>query len=196
MFALNGSHTLIRLSDKSKLTLNGETRLYPGSSLILVGNGRLTLGNNFRMNQQSLIFCGYSVTFGNNCSIGWQCQIYDSNMHFVYNRNNNTIGNCYGKIEIGDNVWICNRATVSKGAVLPPYSILSTGAYCNKDWSYIETQGNLFVGSPCRFLKDGFFRIFNQKTQDDLYAFFDNNLDVPVMKCEENLDYRSLLNKD
>lgn len=173
MFADYGLYTLVRLSKKSRIEFGGGlTRFYSGCSIILIKKGILTIGDDFIANQCVLIYCSSMVKIGNFCNIGWHSQIYDTDFHLMYSKNTNTIRNPFGFVQIGNNVWITNRCTISKGAYIPDYSIVASNSLFNRDYSDVTTQGNLFAGSPAKLKKTGFFRIRNNSFQKRLFNFF------------------------
>ena len=62
----------------------------------------------------------------------WEAQIYDSNFHFTYDGVNHLIGNALGSVRLGNNVWIGNRCTVAKGALLLDYTIIGSNSLVSK----------------------------------------------------------------
>ena len=64
-------------------------------------------------------------------------------MHFVKNIDTGVVANYKGPIKIGKSCWINAGSIVTKGAVVPDYSISSRNAFLSKDYSEYGT--NLFL---------------------------------------------------
>lgn len=173
MYATSGSHTLIRFgSIGTKLVIGKQVEILAGSSLILTYHGKLTLGDDIIINQNTMVYCAYSVTIGNHARIGWQSQIYDSDFHYIYNEERHTIAKCYGSVHIGNNVWLANRVTVSKNAFIPDYAIVASNSLVNKDFSDINEKGCFFAGIPAKYRGKVGLRIINEPYQYSLYLHF------------------------
>lgn len=116
-----------------------------------------------------------SVVINNSVKISWNVQIMDSDHHFVYNDNNKSVKYFSAPIVIGRNCWIGNYSIICKGSKIPPKSILACGSLFNKDFSYISTEGNLFVGRPAQLKQTGIYRIFDERRQEMLIPLFEEN---------------------
>lgn len=139
-------YTILRISPNAKLILGDSVKVYSGCSIIVTYNGIAHIGNDFLMNQKSRLYCASSLNIGDHCRVGWETQIYDSNFHFTYDSANHCIGNAVGNVSIGNNVWIGNRCTVSKGSVIPDYAIIGSNSLVSKNLS--NDLGGVF-GSEC-----------------------------------------------
>ena len=132
MISNKGLTTLLRITQYGKLILGADIKIYSGCSIIVTYEGVLNIGNDFLMNQKSRLYCANSVNIENHVRIGWETQIYDSNFHFTYDGVNNLIGNALGSVRLGNNVWIGNRCTIAKGALLPDYTIIGSNSLVSK----------------------------------------------------------------
>ena len=88
-----------------------------------------------------------SIKIGDNVVIAHQCQIFDTDFHFVYNVNSKVVKNQCSPIVIGKNVWLGNRVSICKGAYLPDYSIVAANSMVNKDFLHCPTA-TFFAGIP------------------------------------------------
>ncbi len=167
-----GLYTLLRFEKNSHLILGDDIRIKTGCALCIYNNATMQIGNDFFMNSCSRIYAKKKVVIGNHCRIGWECQIYDSNFHYVYNDKKKTISAFSQPVIFGDNVWLTNRCTVTKNVTIPPFSMISSGSIVSKDLSHITTKGNLFSGRPAEFKTDGLYRILNEKAQSSLHVTF------------------------
>lgn len=161
MISTKNDYTLIRFAKGGCITVGDDILIHNGVSLITSEGGLIHIGSDCMINQRTKIYSQKGVTIGNHCSIGWECQILDSDCHLVFNENKGTIGNPIGEIKIGDNVWIASRSSVMKGVTLPSYSIVSGNSVVLKSFGDITTKGNLFAGSPAVLKATGIYRLLN-----------------------------------
>lgn len=70
------------------------------------------------------IICRDNILIGDCVEITWECQIYDTSFHYVQ-KEGKEVQPLTKEIIINDFVWIGNRTTISKGAVIPSYSIIA-----------------------------------------------------------------------
>ena len=146
MVSNHGLHTLLRITPHAKLVLGDNVKIYSGCSIIVTYNGIAHIGSDFLMNQKGRLYCGSLLTIGDHCRVGWESQIYDSNFHFTYDGLNHRIGSALGVVKLGNNVWIGNRCTISKGSTLPDYAIIGSNSLVSKKLS--NDFGGVF-GSEC-----------------------------------------------
>lgn len=174
-----GVWTLLRVgSPEARLCLGGEDiEIYRGCSIILAyPESCMTIGDDTLINQDVMLYCGNRVDIGPHSSIGWSCQIYDSNFHLTYDQRTRTIADRKKSVDIGRNVWIANHCTVAAGAIVPPYSTVAAGSLVNKDFSHVATRGNFFAGRPAAFRRDGLYRILNLAEEQRLSAYFKDHV--------------------
>ena len=177
-------YTLLRFEKNGILTLGDKCTFKCGFSICVYKNAHLAIGNDFITNMDSKILCKKKIVIGNHCRLGWNVQIYDSNFHFIYNEQNQCISPCHGNVVIKDNVWITNQCTVSKGSVIPSFSMLASGSLLCKDFSDVTTKGNVFAGRPAKLLSTGAYRIINLNTEHFLLNYFENNPNAKVYKVD------------
>lgn len=150
--------------------MGADIKIYSGCSIIVTYEGVLNIGNDFLMNQKSRLYCANSVNIENHVRIGWETQIYDSNFHFTYDGVNHLIGNALGSVRLGNNVWICNRCTVAKGASLADYTIIGSNSLVSKK---LENDfGGIWVGMPVCLKREGLYTILDNKIQAGLFSYF------------------------
>lgn len=171
------TYTLLRFETKGKLLLGSEVVIKNGCVICVYKKAVLEIGKNFYCNSNTSIYSKSSVLIGDNCSFGWNCQIYDSNFHFMYDESKHSISKCHGNVVIGNNVWIANSCVVSKNAVIPPFSVVANGtrSLVNKNFSSIESFGNVFAGVPAKVVATGKTMIKNLKFEHFLLKYFDEH---------------------
>ena len=188
MIPLKGTWSLLRFEKGAVLVIGKDVLIAPGFSLNIYNNAVLTVGSDVLINFRNKIYCKNSITLNDHIRIGWENQIYDSTFHFIYNKKNNSIGNCYGRIEIGSYCWITNRCTLSGNVLLSPYSIIAANSLANKDYSQYTTEGNMFAGSPIELKTTGVYRIFNAEKQYELFCYFKNHVNNKTITMDEKFN--------
>lgn len=147
IFHLNGS-----------LIINGYSIISKGTVINI--QGELLLGNCIIIGSGCFVKSMIRIEIHNNTRITYNCTIFDCDMHYVKNIETGVIKNNRAPIIIGKNCWINSGTIVSKGTVLPDYSITARNSFLNRDYSQYGT--NLFlVGSPAKPIDTKVQRIFS-----------------------------------
>lgn len=185
-----GKYTMLRSNGReAKLILGGDNiKIYRGVSIVLGSNvSRLHIGNDVFINQDTILYCGKKIVIGNYSHIGWNCHIYDTNFHFMYDENTHSIAKIDREVVLGNNVWLANHVTVAR-ASLPAYSTVASHSLVNKDYSSIKTKGNVFIGCPAVLRKTGVYRILSQSTENTLKNWFQDK-GVDTYNCKDDFNY-------
>ena len=134
----------------------------------------LEIGNNTTIGAGTLVKSMDKLVIGDYTRITGNCIIMNSNMHFVKNIDTGLIAKPYGPIVIGNHCWINSGTTITKGAIVPNYSIVARNSFLSKD--YTEHGPNAFIaGSPAKIKNNSSQRIYNLKKEAELADFFNNN---------------------
>ena len=105
----------------------------------------ITIGNNTYIGDRTEIHAGKCVTIGNNCNISWNCTIIDRDYHKL-----NSDTEIMKPVTIGDNVWICQGATILKGVTLGDGCVVGAGAVVTKD----VPPRCIVAGNPAKIIKE------------------------------------------
>ena len=161
----------------------GCVAFYQGSYLLVAKDAVLTFGNvkssdNFGKSSISFgsnakIMCFESITIGDSTHAAWDVQLMDSSFHYI-EKNCGEAQPLTKPIVIGDQVWLNNRTTISRGAIIPSNSIISSNSMVNKDLSAYG-ENCLFVGSPVVKKNEGMSRVWNEKKQAEYDKKFGYN---------------------
>lgn len=132
-----------------QLVFKGRINFLQGTYVLVSKSGMLTFGTKGTIiGSDSHIMCFDRITIGNNVRITWQVQLMDTSFHYIENKEENSeVRPLTAPIEIGDNVWIGNRTTISKGTILPSNVIVASNSLANKDYSYVSAN-SLLAGTP------------------------------------------------
>jgi len=98
-----------------------------GKGFRITNKGYLEIGNNFLLTAASLICCEEKIIFKNNCNISWNCEIYDTDFHKIYNENGELI-NKPKAIFFGEKNWICSGTKILKGCKFNNETIIAANS--------------------------------------------------------------------
>ena len=130
-----------------------------GISLVIDKDARFVLGNKVRLGANSKIYCTKQIEMGDEIDFSWECQIFDTNFHYIKNVETGKIYPIDSPIKIGSYVWFGNRVNVMKGTVIPDNTIVASNSLCNKNYSEVG-EYVLLAGSPALIKKIGYKRLF------------------------------------
>ena len=139
----------------------GSYVLVSGGAVLRLGHYPTFIGSNVR------ILCFDQITIGNNVRITWDAQLIDTSFHYIQKGEDGRIDPLTKPVVIGDNVWIGNRSTLSKGTVIPSWTIVASNSMVNKDFSDLKPF-TLLAGSPAVVKGIGIERIFDRHLQQEL----------------------------
>lgn len=162
--------TLISL--EGKLVFKGKSEFGHAVQLFVWNNGLLIFGNKSWVGSFSKIVAFRSIEIGENFLASWECQVFDTDFHFIENTEDGTIADTNGTILIGDNVWLGSRVTVLKNTVIPTNCIIALGSICNKDYSGSCPSGSVIGGIPAKFIKKGVKYIDDKQLEKKLFKHF------------------------
>jgi acetyltransferase-like isoleucine patch superfamily enzyme len=139
----NGSgHGAIRIGDRFRVRgthLPVELATLPG--------GVLQIGDGVYINSGVSICAQQSVQIGNNCAIGNNTLIMDTDFHNV---DDHRQGGTASPVVIEDDVWIAARVTILKGVRIGRGAVVAAGAVVTKD----VAPRTLVGGVPARLIRN------------------------------------------
>lgn len=118
-----------------------------GSSLRSEGN--LVFGSGFNANRNTFISCTEKVVFGDDCLLGWNISVRDSDGHIMYE--NGSPQNSVSPVTIGNRVWICAHVHILKGVVIGDNSVIAYKSLVTKKY---PLSNCLIGGSIAKVLKN------------------------------------------
>ena len=161
-----------RLSIDGELTFKGESKFALATQLLFWKNGQLTFGSNSWVGSFTKIVAFRSIEFGNNFLASWECQIFDTDFHFIENTITGKIQDPNGKVIIGNNVWLGSRVTILKNTFIPDYCIVATGCICNEDYTATCSLGVVLGGIPAKFIKKGVCYVNDKQLEQNLFKYY------------------------
>ena len=140
-----------------------DVRFLNGGYVCVSERATLHIGEKCLFGSDYKIICFEDIYIKEFASIAYEVQICDTSFHYI-SVDGGKPSPLTKPILIENNVWIGNRATITKGANLPAYSIVSQGSLVNK--SFLEAGEGIFVaGMPASLKKKGMRRIFDEEEQ-------------------------------
>lgn len=153
---------------KGTINFSGSINFLQGSYIMVTNNATLSFGTRQAVIGSNIrIFCFNKIDIGDTCRISWDCQIMDTSFHYVEDLNNKSIRPLTTPVYIGKNVWLGNRTTISKGAVIPNYTIVASNSLVNKDYSDLG-ENCLIAGTPAKMKQKNIRRVFDHEKQRKL----------------------------
>lgn len=121
-------------TNKSALHIGKDCYLRKFCSVV-VSDGKMKIGDNFFMNNNSSLNCMGEIEIGDNCLFGEGVKLYDHN--YDYRKNDglpfNKKGYRRGKIIIGDNCWLGSNVIVLMGVTIGNNVIVGANTVVHKD---------------------------------------------------------------
>lgn len=139
-----------RLENYGLVIFNGAGVLGNGSALAVKRGGTVTLGRNFGITGDFVLHCQKSVAIGDNFSCSWNVTICDTDFHEYRNIETGEKMPVAKKVVIGNNVWLCQRVLVLKGAIIPDWCTIGAMSLVNKE--YVCPAYSVIAGTPGKVL--------------------------------------------
>ncbi len=91
------------------------------------------------------------LTVGEDCMFGSDVRVCTSDSHSMIDADGRRL-NPARDVYVGDHVWLSYRATVLKGAIIAPHTVVASGAIVTKQFSEPNTT---LAGVPARVIDHG-----------------------------------------
>lgn len=166
--------TQSELYNLGSIVFEGKCDIGTGTKIIVGHASCLSLGEKSVIMDRCIIAAHENITIGNNSRIAHNCQIFDTNFHFIANLNTMSIPKRSKKILIGSHCWICNSSTIMKGSCVPDYAIIGSHSVVNKDFSEYK-DGCIIAGNPAKLVKQNYVRVFNLQIENEIWRYWNNN---------------------
>lgn len=124
--------------------------LYKPCTIGVLKGAELTIGNNTGFSGVSIL-CANKIEIGNNCNIGGNASIWDTDFHPLnYLERRVTIkGTKTLPIKIGDDVFIGANCIILKGVTIGNRTIIGAGSVVTKNIPADE----IWAGNPAKFIR-------------------------------------------
>ncbi|MBR2848037.1 MAG: acyltransferase [Clostridia bacterium] len=154
LIAYNPKTSILEVDTDCRLVFAGKAHFAPHFNLLVKHGATMTIGNGFSCNNGCKLSCVSGITFGENCLLGGDVVVRDSDGHTVFSRTEDadfTAQPDRKPVLIGDHVWICNKSDILKGVTIGNDCVVSYGSLVVKSF---EGDHLLIGGTPAKILKE------------------------------------------
>jgi len=123
----------------------GPLRIGPDSCIAIGKDAVLETGGRTYLGRDTQIHCYHSVSIGTGVFAG-EMYVCDSTIHQVLSAGGPKPMN--GPVIVGDGVYLGFRTVLLKGTVIPPFSVVGSGAVCTSDFRRAGAEKLLICGNP------------------------------------------------
>ncbi|MFO7976661.1 MAG: acyltransferase [Candidatus Hydrogenedentota bacterium] len=139
----------ISCKNQGYINCHGKIRLDNYSEL--QSYGKMTLGNHLVLNKFSRIIALDSIEIGENVTIARFVSILDHDHSFIQDKDGSLMLKGYktAPIKIGNNVWIGDKVSITKGVTIGDNVIVGANSVVTKD----IPSNCISAGVPCKVVK-------------------------------------------
>ena len=145
----------IIISNYGNFQIGGRVKIHPGVKLVIYPHAQLIFGKRVLLGCQTKLICCKKMILGNDIRISWNCQVFDSDFHFLINKRTGKIHERTKPVYLGNNVFIGNSSTIGKGTHLPDGCIVSCCTKIMNDFSDVG-ESALIMGTPAKVVASGY----------------------------------------
>lgn len=136
---------------KAELRIDGTWRI---GGIVRIGHdvfvgvergATLSIGDGSFIGRDTQIHCSHSITIEHDVFAG-EAYMCDSTVHQLISNGREL--QRMGEITIGHDTYLGFRTMLLKGAVIPPHSVVASGALCNKDYTAAAPSAIMLAGVP------------------------------------------------
>lgn len=127
--------------------VGGFLRIGPDSCIAIEKGALLETGADTYLGRDTQIHCSHHVSIGNGVFAG-EMYVCDSTVHQVF-----AAGKAkpvQGEVLIADGTYLGFRTVLLKGTVIPPRSVVGSGAVCASDFSAAGAEKLFIYGNPAQ----------------------------------------------
>lgn len=168
---------------KGKMIIGTDVTINQGAVFSISDKAVVRIGNRVRFSERALLHSKESITIEDDCLIGWNTQIVDSDFHYIIN--NGILKYRNAPVHLGRDVWLANGVSIMKGACLPAYSVVASNSLVNKDFTG-SGERCLIGGIPAKCLKQNVERLMCKDAEVDR-LFADVSGDLVYAEVKEEL---------
>lgn len=139
------------ISGKAELSIlgtwkvGGFLRVGPDACIAIEKGALLEMGANIYLGRDTQIHCSRHVSIGNGVFAG-EMYVCDSSVHQIISSGKRKP--MLGEVVIGDGVYLGFRTILLKDTVIPPRSVVGSGAVCASDYRGSGEEKLFICGNP------------------------------------------------
>lgn len=167
------------INNNGTIIINGKGVFLMGSDVSVFKDALLQLGNEFFIGENVKIYAQRNITFEDYVRVSYQCDICDSDFHYIIDVNNGYVGCKYKAIYIGAYNWIGNKTTIKKGTKTPHHTMVASSySVLSKDYTKIVEPYSVLGGCPAKVIKSNVSRVWYDE-QNIIKRF-----DIMLRECD------------
>lgn len=152
---LDGSEAAL-IRNRGVIAFTGAVSVGGGARWDIGSGAFLSVGADTQFSPNTKIIAMEHVSIGEQCAIGWDVQIIDSDFHA-----HGIVGTLDDlppaasfrlPVKIGNHVWIGSGVKIFKGVQIADDCIIAGGSVVTRS---VEERGSLIAGNPARVVKSG-----------------------------------------
>lgn len=169
------------INDGGTVEFNGPMQLTNGGRLLVYGGGHLVIGDNCYLSSCQVV-CQNNVYLGTNVWLAGGVKVFDTDLHFFYDRNTRMVDSNSRPVIFDDNVAIFTDSYIGKGIHLPHHTIVAARTNLVKQPKDVEPY-SIIGGSPVRILKSGVEKLLlDWRGEKALADYFTENPDKVMVE--------------
>lgn len=122
-------------------------RIRTGVKIRTDKNATLKIGENVDIGANTVIIANERIELNGNIRISWNCQIMDTNVHYMKNLDTGEIIDKTMPVKIGSYVWIGNHVIINKGVTISDGVVIASNSMVTHS---IEECNVVVAGIPTR----------------------------------------------
>lgn len=140
---------VILLAPGSELRIRRRAIIAEGTTLRCDEGATISIGDNFYCNCNCYFRSSNSISFGDDCALGWNVQINTTDGHPIIHGGKPV--EMSKPVSVGNHVWLTSNVILSKGASIADDSVVAQGAVVSKCF----TDTNILLGGvPAKQIAD------------------------------------------
>lgn len=168
------THEPTRIYVSGKLVFRGSCKFAKATQILVWDKGVLEIGDSSWLGSFTKVVVFGSVSIGKNFMSSWECQIFDTDFHFIINKSNKTVADNIKPVTIGERVWLGSRVSVLKGTALPDETIVAASSLCNANYSERYSNSIILGGVPAKLLTENVVYVSDKGFEKHLFSYFQN----------------------
>lgn len=144
-----------------------------GARINVKRGAELSMGSGVFVSDNTTIVADHSISIGERTTVGHDCNIIDTDFHYVLNIDSRAVNNNTGPVCIGANNWIGPKCFIKKNAATPEGTIVAGPfSMVGKDMRPTVEPYSIVGGCPAVPIKDRMAFVQNKHSENDLLHYF------------------------
>lgn len=149
----NKENTIIH--NEGLIVFKGRIKIHPGAKIYTKNGAKLSFGGSNTIGSCTRLLCYKCITIGEKSGCSWDCEIFDTDFHFLFDMMSNTPLKRTIPVKIGNSVFIGNSSCICKGVKIPDGCVISSWTKVISSFTK-EGTNLLIMGNPARVVDRGY----------------------------------------